>query len=65
MTKTNGAPSPFKMRLLSCCVLAAIATLQAPAAFGATDLPDRCAVPLSWPMAGPGRTKGRVLLIFT
>ncbi len=51
MTKTNGAPSPFKMRLLSCCVLAAIAMLQAPAALAAADLPDRCAVPLTWPTA--------------
>ena len=55
MSMTNGAPSPFKMRLLSCCVFAAIALLQAPTAHGAADLPDRCAVPLSWPTAADAK----------
>ncbi len=49
MTKTNGATSPFKMRLLCCCALAAIALAQVPSAGGAAETPDRCAVPLAWP----------------
>lgn len=47
MTKNNGATSPLIMRLL-CCALAGIAILPWPHQALAGDLPDRCAVPLSW-----------------
>lgn len=49
MNKTTGATSPIRMRLLSCCALAAFALAQASFGALAAELPDRCAVPLAWP----------------